>query len=83
MPRYFFNVHDGKDIEDIDGTVLSDEGHARKQAIVTAAEIAGGNKPRTERDLEWAYLSSLQTSARTFQVSPSLRQITMYLPNPG
>ena len=39
MPRYFFNVHDGKDIEDTEGTVLSDEGDARKQAIVTAAEI--------------------------------------------
>ena len=39
VPRYFFNVHDSKDIKDIDGTVLSDEGHARTQAITTAAEI--------------------------------------------
>jgi hypothetical protein len=39
MPRYFFNVHDGKDIEDTEGTVLLSEAHAREQAIITAAEM--------------------------------------------
>ena len=39
MPRYFFNVHDGKDIEDIEGTVLSSDARAREQAISTAGEM--------------------------------------------
>jgi len=39
MPRYFFNVHDGKDIEHTEGTVLLNEAHAREQAVSTAAEM--------------------------------------------
>jgi hypothetical protein len=39
MPRYFFNVHHGKDIEDTEGTVLLNEAHAREQAVSTAAEM--------------------------------------------
>jgi hypothetical protein len=39
VPRYFFNVHDGKDIKDEDGSILSGDAHAREQAITTAAEM--------------------------------------------
>ena len=39
MPRYFFDVHDGKDIEDEDGSILSGDAQAREQAITAAAEI--------------------------------------------
>ncbi|HZY67448.1 MAG TPA: hypothetical protein VFE52_02605 [Devosia sp.] len=37
MPRYFFNIHDGKDIIDREGTVLTDLVEARLSAV----ELAG------------------------------------------
>jgi hypothetical protein len=39
MARYFFNVHDGKDLPDDRGTELADRDEAHRQAIVTAGEI--------------------------------------------
>jgi len=39
MPLYFFNVRDGKNIKDEDGSVLAGDAQAREQAITTAAEI--------------------------------------------
>jgi hypothetical protein len=38
MPRYFFNVRDGANLIDNDGTVLSDVAEAREQAVVAAGE---------------------------------------------
>jgi hypothetical protein len=43
MPRYFFNVHDGKDLYDKEGTELAGIGEARDQAIRTAGEIIKQN----------------------------------------
>jgi hypothetical protein len=39
MPRYFFNVHDGKDLPDDRGVELADRDEAHRQAIVTAGEM--------------------------------------------
>jgi hypothetical protein len=39
MPRYFFNVHDGKDLPDDSGTELADRKEAHRQAITTAGEM--------------------------------------------
>ena len=36
MPRFFFNIHDGQDIIDQDGTVLRDETEARSEAVILA-----------------------------------------------
>jgi hypothetical protein len=33
MPRYFFNIHDGKDLVDHEGTVLADLSQARVEAV--------------------------------------------------
>jgi hypothetical protein len=33
LPRYFFNIHDGKDIIDNEGTELSDLAQARSDAV--------------------------------------------------
>ena len=33
MPRYFFNIHDGNDLIDRDGTELRDEAQARAEAV--------------------------------------------------
>lgn len=37
MPRYFFNVHDGSDLPDPEGTELADLDAARKYAVRYAA----------------------------------------------
>ena len=39
MPLYFFNVHDGVDIDDELGTECFDIGEARNMAIVTSGEM--------------------------------------------
>jgi hypothetical protein len=39
MPLYFFDVRDGKNLKDKDGSVLAGDAQAREQAITTAAEI--------------------------------------------
>lgn len=39
MPRYFFNVHNGSDMPDKDGTVLPDLRAAQKQAVMYAGEL--------------------------------------------
>lgn len=38
MPRYFFHVHDGKDIPDHDGVELSGPEEARSQAVIATGE---------------------------------------------
>ena len=39
MPRYFFHLHDGVDIPDLQGTVLPGPKEAKAQAILTTGEI--------------------------------------------
>jgi hypothetical protein len=53
VPRYFFNVHDGKDIENEDGTVLSGDAQAREQAVTTAAEIIRSDAAALPRSEPW------------------------------
>ncbi|HSV04430.1 MAG TPA: hypothetical protein VLI41_14640 [Phenylobacterium sp.] len=39
MPRYFFNVLDGRSMPDLDGVVLSDAASARREAVRLCAGI--------------------------------------------
>ena len=39
MPRYFFNVHDRKDLPDEEGIDLPGRNEAHRQAITTAGEM--------------------------------------------
>jgi hypothetical protein len=39
MPRYFFNVHDGRSSPDQEGTELPDIGTARAQAVGFSGEV--------------------------------------------
>jgi hypothetical protein len=39
MPRYFFNVHDGKDLPDSEGIELPGRKEAHRQALTTAGEM--------------------------------------------
>lgn len=48
MPRHFFNVKDGKDIPDTEGTELSSVAKAQNQAIVSAGEMI-----RSDGDTDW------------------------------
>lgn len=43
MPRYFFNVKDGEDLPDHEGTEFAGVGEARNQAIVAAGEMIKQN----------------------------------------
>jgi len=36
LPRYFFNIHDGKDLVDHEGTELRDEAEAKSDAVSLA-----------------------------------------------
>jgi hypothetical protein len=39
LPRYFFNIVDGKDVHDTEGTELAGLAEARDQAIAAAGEM--------------------------------------------
>jgi hypothetical protein len=53
MPRYYFNVADGHDIVDTDGTELADAREARAQAIITAGEILRDEGTNYWHGTEW------------------------------
>lgn len=39
MPRYFFHVHDGRDIPDTEGSEISSLDRVRYEAVRTAGEL--------------------------------------------
>lgn len=39
MPRYFFHVHDGRDIPDEEGIELASPDEARNQAVIASGEM--------------------------------------------
>jgi hypothetical protein len=51
VPRYFFNVQDGKNIPDTEGTELA--GIARNQAIVAAGEMIRSDGHTVWNGSEW------------------------------
>jgi hypothetical protein len=54
MPRYFFSVHDGVDVPDVDGTVLASLDEAREQAVIAAGEaIKDLGQTFWEGDHQW------------------------------
>lgn len=44
MPKYFFHIHDGKDLIDTDGTELRNRDAVRSEAIRLAADSIGSLK---------------------------------------
>jgi hypothetical protein len=64
MPRYFFSVHDGKDIEDEEGTVLLNDAKAREQAITTAAEIIRSEAATLPGHEPWEMVVADETGRR-------------------
>jgi hypothetical protein len=53
VPRYFFNVRDGKDILDTQGTVLPSVAEARDQAIRSAGEMIRSDGETVWNGSDW------------------------------
>ena len=53
MPRYFFNVKDGHDLPDDEGTVLASPQAARVMAVFTSGELLRGHADKFWVDRDW------------------------------
>lgn len=73
MPRYFFNIHDGTDFPDREGTVLPDYAQARSDAVNLA-----GNAIIERGDAFWTTPQdwSLEVSNEAGEVLCELRLAT-------
>ena len=53
MPRYFFNVKDGRDMPDHDGLELADPAAARVMAVFTSGEMLRAHAESFWNDRDW------------------------------
>ena len=53
MPHYFFNVQDGQDLPDREGTVLAGPEAARVGAVSTSGEMLKAHAARFWIDRDW------------------------------
>ncbi len=53
MPRYFFHVHDGRDIPDEEGIILAGDDDARAQAVIATSEAVRDLGPRFWQYPNW------------------------------
>ena len=53
MPRYFFNVKDGRDIPDTEGTVLADADAARVEAVAALGDLIKGHAETFWKTSDW------------------------------
>ena len=53
MPRYFFNVTDGKFLVDSEGTVCADRAAMRREAIRTAGDLLSDMAEAFPAGLDW------------------------------
>jgi hypothetical protein len=53
MPRYFFNVYDGRSAIDREGIDLPDRDHARREAIRLSGNILYDESQRVSLSEEW------------------------------
>jgi hypothetical protein len=53
MPRYFFNVFDGRSVSDSVGTDLPDPLHARREAVRMAGCILDDDAHQIAQDGNW------------------------------
>jgi hypothetical protein len=66
MPRYFFNIIDGKDIPDHEGTELPGIAEARGQAINTAGNMIAEQGDTVWNGSPWMMNVSDETGAPVF-----------------
>jgi hypothetical protein len=53
VPRYFFNVQDGQDLPDHEGTVLAGPDAARVMAVFTSGEMLKSHAEKFWLDRDW------------------------------
>ena len=53
MPRYFFNVKDGRDLPDHQGTVLANPDAARVMAVFSSGEMLKAHAEQFWLDRDW------------------------------
>ena len=53
MPRYFFNVKDGQDLPDHEGTVLASPDAARVMAVFSSGEMLKAHAEKFWLDRDW------------------------------
>ena len=54
MPRYFFNVKDGKDYQDLQGTELADLDCARREALRFTSALLGDEENQFWDGAAWS-----------------------------
>ncbi|MEH3062359.1 MAG: hypothetical protein PGN33_06140 [Methylobacterium radiotolerans] len=69
MPRFYFNVHDGKSGLDAIGTELPDWDAARVEALRFMGEIMKDNAPHIAADEDWRLEVTDSTGLILFQVA--------------
>ena len=53
MPRYFFNVRDGQNLPDHEGTVLANPDAARVMAVFISGEMLKAHAEKFWLDRDW------------------------------
>ena len=53
MPRYFFNIQDGRDIPDTEGIVLADADAARVEAVAALGDLIKGRAKTFWKSGDW------------------------------
>jgi len=71
MPRYFFNIHDGMNLPDEDGTELRDADDARTQAVIAAGEVLRDAGGRCWRHPEWMMVVTDESGGTVCRLSVS------------
>ena len=74
MPRYHFNVHDGRDVPDVDGTELPDLVFARREAIRMAGSLLEEGARDILPDSEWGMEVTDGTGLILFQLDFNVHQ---------
>ena len=69
MPRFYFNVHDGKSSLDVIGAELPDWDAARVEALRFMGEILKENAPHIALDEDWRLEVTDSTGLTLFQVA--------------
>jgi hypothetical protein len=72
MPRYFFNVHDGRSLLDQDGTELSGPDEARVMAIKLFGEIFRDEAESIRLDAAWRIAVLDEVGKTVFEVQVHL-----------
>lgn len=74
LPRYFFNIFDGRSTPDTDGTELPDWQAVRREAIRLAGHVLRDEATRLIPDEEWRMEVTDHTGLTLFQIDLSFTE---------